>query len=166
MAYSRQSKKSNSKKKLGSSLRWAAETLRLAYPTFIKAEGCVFIDWCYKNTFGIPDSYNRTEREAFTNHIHIFDWFYPYGWDTKILINRPDFPAACAIGKTVAHLWTLKLSAEFPRSRFRVYFTLDEDPIVRFHRVYQGEPYLLNESRWKKEINSGALVIIDTRRLD
>lgn len=36
-------------------------------------------------------------------------------------------------------MWLRKLEQEFPTNRFRVYVTTRNDPIVRFHRVYEGE---------------------------
>jgi len=55
-------------------------------------------------------------------------------------VNHPDFADACELGKQMARMWAMKLKADFPRDRFRVYYTQYDNPIVRFHKVRENEP--------------------------
>jgi hypothetical protein len=52
---------------------------------------------------------------------------------------------------------------DFPRDDFRVYYTRNDDPIVRFHRIYDKEPLLMNEKDWSNQISKGSIIILDTR---
>ena len=45
------------------------------------------------------------------------------------------FVGACELGKQIARMWAVKLKADFPLDRFRVYYTQNDNPIVRFHKV-------------------------------
>ncbi len=57
--------------------------------------------------------------------------------------NHPDFVALCEVAKRMAYIWFLKLQEDFPQYQFRVYYTERDNPIVRFHRVREDEPYWL-----------------------
>jgi len=59
--------------------------------------------------------------------------------------DHPDFVAAYDLGKRIARLWALKLKMDFPSYRFRVYYTQCDNPIVRFHKVRDGEACWLSD---------------------
>jgi len=110
-----------------------------------------------------------TSAEAFYNHLHVLDAF-DHGagldgsdpaegfWDSQ----HPDFVAACALGKVIAEMWHAKLNAEYPERQFRVYFTADDNPVVRFHCVRAQEPAWLDEECWKEAVAAGRIVILET----
>jgi hypothetical protein len=60
-------------------------------------------------------------------------------------VDHPDFASACELGKRIAWLWALKLRMDFPSDRFRVYYTQYDNPIVRFHKVRDGESHWLSD---------------------
>ncbi len=113
--------------------------------------------------------HDRTDAEAFYNHIHVLDCFDHEadldssdsdlgGFDKR----HPDFVAACDLGRLVAAVWRTKLMSDFPDQPFRVYFTADDDPVVRFHRVRPDEPAWLDEARWASELADGRVVVFST----
>ena len=99
-----------------------------------------------------PSNDTATGWESFVNHTHVFDEFAN---DATMLgseevtydEHHPDFLSACELGQRIAKLWALKLKMDFPNARFRVYYTQYDNPIVRFHRVRDGEePWLSDEA--------------------
>jgi hypothetical protein len=103
----------------------------------------------------------KTETECLINHTHIFDEFRNRATTTEkesvseeldvveeiYDTSHPDFVAACEIGKEMARMWALKLKADFPQHRFRVYYTQYDNPIVRFHLVRMDEPVWLADEQ-------------------
>lgn len=108
----------------------------------------------------------RTEVEAFLSHTHVIDLVqHKMPWkDGQYDHLSPDFESLCKVGKRLAAMWYQKLRADFPDYRFRVYYTQDDDPIVRFHRVRKDEPYWLNEKDYRAEIEQGKVIIYDTEQ--
>lgn len=41
--------------------------------------------------------------------------------------------------------------------------TWEDDISLRFHRVYEGEPFWLNEADWQKQISEGKVRIWDVK---
>lgn len=114
------------------------------WPTFVVNDGLVFLELAKGNTTYDTDLFpDRTTIESFFNHMHILDVFEndaaitdePF-WNA----NHPHFKLACELGRTLAHSWAHKLSLDFPNRWFRVYYTREDNPIVRFHQVHAGEP--------------------------
>ncbi len=66
------------------------------------------------------------------------------------------------IGIQMAEAWFAKLQLDFPRDDFRVYYTRDDEPTVRFHRVYRGEPVWMDEPG--PETSRHAVRVWDTRQ--
>jgi hypothetical protein len=83
-------------------------------------------------------------------------------------VNHPDFADACELGKQMARRWAMKLKADFPRDRFRVYYTQYDNPIVRFHKVRENEPQWLSDQQLTSATDRsfGSAVIYDTDYLD
>jgi hypothetical protein len=83
-------------------------------------------------------------------------------------VNHPDFADACELGKQMARMWAMKLKADFPRDRFRVYYTQYDNPIVRFHKVRENEPQWLSDQQLTSATDRsfGSAVIYDTDYLD
>ena len=143
-----------------STLVSAEKTARFLWPEFVVEHGLVLLaryagsNPCSSGTL--------TDWESFINHTHVFDEF---GSDSgavhETTVSRgtpldeievtyddghPDFLAACCLGKTAARLWAMKLKEDFPHENFRVYYTQYDNPIVRFHKVREGEaPWLPDE---------------------
>jgi hypothetical protein len=61
-------------------------------------------------------------------------------------------------------MWAAKLQHDFPRERFRVYYTQYDNPIVRFHRVRTNEPVWLTDEalRFATDRSFEGAVIYDT----
>lgn len=147
------------------SIQTMQKILELAWPRFLEREGCVVIDWCEDESSPLSDDFDRTGRECFVNHVHILDLVEHNAADEKaesytFLPEHPDFLAACRIGRLLARTWLEKLRKDFPDDDFRVYFTRDDNPIVRFHRVYESE------SPWMEDLDddNDQILILDTRR--
>jgi hypothetical protein len=124
----------------------------------------------------------KTETECFINHTHIFDEFRNRATSTqrgpvseKLDVieetydaAHPDFVAACEIGRRMARMWAMKLKADFPHKRFRVYYTQYDNPIVRFHMVRSDEVmWISNEQLGSAtEPSFGDAVVYDTEYID
>ncbi|MEZ5284330.1 MAG: hypothetical protein R2712_05880 [Vicinamibacterales bacterium] len=93
---------------------------------------------------------DRTGIEAFASHIHLLDLF---AHDRRVFDRRTllydrshrHFRTAEQLGQTVAQTWCARLRSDYPGQHFRVYYTRDDDPAVRFHRVYAGEPVWMED---------------------
>ena len=140
------------------------------WPEVVQLEGLFLLaSEIPKTGVDLDAFHDRTAAETFYNHIHILDCF-DHGAaldgsdpDLGFLDKRhPDFVAACELGRLVASVWRAKLMADFPNQPFRVYFTADDDPVVRFHRVWPEEPLWLDEARWATEIAAGRVAVLST----
>jgi hypothetical protein len=146
----------------------AARLASLFLPCFEERYGCVFLAGHSADPVALGTDF--TGAEEFANHVHVLDllthaadvdgdqrsdgcWYDP---------TSADFLAACTLGKVLARSWFLKLRADYPQYRFRVYYTEQDNPIVRFHRVRDGEPFWLSEADWLESIAKGEVVIFDT----
>jgi hypothetical protein len=136
-----------------------------------------------------PPSSTLTDWEAFVNHTHILDEFAHKSdvteqhqiarcvdgdkdsfddWEIRYLETHPDFIAACELGKAAAKLWALKLCHDFPKDRFRVYYTEYDNPIIRFHKVRIDEPEWLTDEylATATRLDLRNALIYDTQSLD
>ena len=122
-----------------------------------------------KTGIDLTQFHDLTAAEAFYNHIHILDCFQhdadfdgsdaERGFFDK---HHPDFMAACELGRLVASVWRAKLMSDFPNQQFRVYYTADDNPAVRFHLVRPEESSWLDESTWPTEVAAGRVVVLST----
>jgi hypothetical protein len=141
------------------------------WPEFVEVDGCVFLAWLKSN--GLEHKYGRTETEASENHTHMIDLFNhkadhrPIDENDDRFYNseHPDFKLLCEMGKALAEIWFRKLMIDFPSYDFRVYYTQNDNPIVRFHRVRLGETNWLDKSDWPEAIERGEIIIYDTRAI-
>ena len=127
----------------------ACEVARIIWPEFIEEHECVFLGW-HKGSNPPPKNDTATGWESFVNHTHILDEFANnaekiVGEGVLYNEDHPDFISACELGRRIAWLWALKLRTDFPLERFRVYYTQYDNPIVRFHKVRDGESYWLTD---------------------
>ena len=148
----------------------AFELSKLFWPTFSVVEDAVFLEW--EKVSDLEKAYgggmNRTQLESFSNHTHILDRF-----DHKASLGKepwwnnrhPDFKLACNLGKKVARLWTVKLSLDFPNEEFLVYYTEEDNPIVRFHKVREGEDLWLDPKQYEKEILEEKIMIWNSKKM-
>jgi hypothetical protein len=148
----------------------AIALLDIFWPDFEEVDGSVYLTTNQKKTN--DGFFDRTDMETFYNHTHMIDLFkhnaglrpIDEGDDRFYDEDHPDFLGLCELGKTLAQMWFQKLKLDFPQYDFRVYYTQDDDPIVRFHRVRPGEPNWIEEEQWFEKIEAGKVVIYDTRK--
>jgi hypothetical protein len=159
----------------------AKELLRLFWPDFVEVNGCILAE------FHSHGSYTgwlnpRTETECYLNHTHILDEFRNKATSSRHESvspeldeveefydeTHPDFFAACELGMKIARLWAIKLKAEYPKERFRVYYTEYDNPIVRFHKVRPNEPEWLSDEGLQSATDPSFrnAIIYDTDHLD
>jgi hypothetical protein len=127
----------------------ALKVSEVLWPDFVQEHGCVFLGR-HSGSNPPPASDTATGWESFVNHTHILDEFTNcaekiVGEDVIYLEDHPDFISACELGRRIAWLWALKLRIDFPADRFRVYYTQYDNPVVRFHKVRDGEPCWLSD---------------------
>ena len=62
----------------------------------------------------------------------------------------------------------MKLKADFPHNRFRVYYTQYDNPIVRFHMVRSDEPMWISNEQLKSATapSFSDAVVYDTEYID
>lgn len=156
--------------------------LQIFWPEFKEVNGCVFL--AFQCSGGPPKQLadGKTETECFVNHTHVFDEFrngaaseqrevVSEGFDVVENFydqTHPDFAAACEIGMKIAQMWALKLKLDFPRDRFRIYYTQYDNPIVRFHKVRPNERLWLpdDEVRSSTAPSLRGALIYDTDHLE
>ena len=150
-------------------IKTAHNLLRLFYPDFVEIGGAVFLADSLPQGGRPSLAPDRAAAESLINHVHILDRFrHDAGLDGNnpegVFYDRghPDFQLGCEVAKKVALIGRQKLKAEFPDYRFRVYYTEEDNPIIRFHRVREGEPVWLDESGWSKEVARGKVIVYDT----
>jgi hypothetical protein len=163
------------------SVRTACALTELLWPDFIEVSGCIVAAFqCGDGEVKI--SGDKTGTECFINHTHLLDQFS--NRTTLQTLQRvsenldlaeeaydyahPDFIAACELGTKMAKMWALKLKFDFPESRFRIYYTQYDDPIVRFHKVRIDEPFWLSDEALQSATDPSFndAVIHDTDCLD
>lgn len=80
---------------------------------------------------------DKTQFEAFENHVHIFDR----------RIRKEDYDKARRIGTAIAENLYHRLTARFPEKAFMVYLTINaQGAIVRFHQIWENEPPYFDET--------------------
>jgi hypothetical protein len=150
----------------------ALSVSRILWPDFIEEHGCVLLAW-HSGSAPPPANDNATGWESFVNHTHIFDEFAN---DASAFVSEEvvynerhaDFVAACELGQRIAKLWAMKLKLDFPHARFRVYYTQYDNPIVRFHKVRDGEPHWISDEGMQNATDPSLrnALIFDTSRLN
>jgi hypothetical protein len=164
------------------SVRTGAQLLKLFWPDFVEINGCVFADFQCSGSPIQELSDGKTETESFVNHTHVLDGFENRATserrdnrskDLDVVeetydVNHPDFAYACEVGKQMARIWAMKLKADFPRDRFRVYYIQYDNPIVRFHKVRENEPVWLSDQQLMSATDPSfrSAVVYDTDRID
>jgi len=148
-------------------IKTAIGLLNIVWPEFGEVNGAIFRKGGTR-VVGTEDM-DTTGREAFANHQHILDLFQHKAYKTGdtedfYIPSHPDFIAACEFGKKLATIWFSKLRQDFPHHRFRVYYTQDDNPIVRFHRVRDDEPFWLSEADHRQAITDGKVMVLDSGR--
>ncbi len=159
------------------SVQSALPVAELLWPRFFEFSGCVFVecavsssivrDWKRGRKRDWTGWTNRTEVESLENHLHVLDALGSARdvWDQERRRYRrrhPDFKAAERLALVMTETWSAKLKQDFPSDRFRVYFTRLDNPVVRFHRVYPGEPVYLSEQDFPVDVAKGNIRVVDT----
>jgi hypothetical protein len=164
------------------SVRTASHLLQVFWPDFVELDGCIFAKFQCSGDPLCQLSDGRTETECLVNHTHIFDEFRNRATtahrekvsdDLDVVEEsydsaHPDFVAACEIGRQMARIWAIKLKADFPDRRFRVYYTQYDNPVARFHMVRSDERVWISDDQLKSatEPTFGNALIFDTDCLD
>jgi hypothetical protein len=150
-------------------IKTAHNLLKLFHPEFVEVDSAVFLADELTQGSKPSSSHDKTATESFINHVHILDRFrHAAGLDGDnpeeafYDSSHPDFKLGCEVAKTLALIWLRKLKAEFPGYRFRVYYTEQDNPVIRFHRVHEGEANWLDESDWREDVAQGKVVVYDT----
>jgi hypothetical protein len=153
-------------------IRTALSLSSLFWPEFVEIDGAVFIAAELARTGSKPTDFpNQTEAELFINHIHILDHFNHDAaleggedrfWEEQ---NHSDFISACDLGNRIAAMWASKLLVDYPNYNFRVYYSQQDNPIVRFQRVRPGEPTWIDEQASSKQIGAGEIIVYKTIEL-
>lgn len=148
------------------SVRHAAICAEYLWPEFRVVNELIFFAWAAPESINPREWHDRTEAEATLNHVHVLDIFSSgLRVEEALGINRehPDYRAACTFGKKWAAALAAKLAIDFPHHAFRVYYTQEEDPIVRFHQAHDGEPPWASEDGWTQAIVEGVMQICRVR---
>lgn len=144
------------------SISVANSIAKVLWPEFVVVDDHVFFRWAAPEKVDLARWHDRTEVEATLNHTHVLDLFaHRASLDAEPWWNQshPDFKAACEFGLAWAEAISAKLAKDFPERRFRVYYTEQDNPVVRFHQEHAGEEPWLSPEGNQEELASGALVI-------
>ncbi len=160
----------------------ATHALEVLWPDFMEVNGCVFARFQCSGGPIQELSDGKTETECLVNHTHVLDEFPNRATSERresvsdeldvveeaYDVSHPDFVSACEIGRIMARMWAMKLKADFPHDRFRVYYTQYDNPIVRFHKVRMNEPVWLSDDQLTSTTDRSfsSAVIYDTDYLD
>ena len=148
---------------MSNTLQDALRVGRFLWPRFGVREGAILaLDFAGTGSSPAGEFPSLTEAEILLNHVHVLDQFEnsaeldrePW-YDT----SHPDFRAACQLGILASECWAAKLRLDFPKQRFKVFYTQDDNPVVRFHQVRDGERAFLDEEDWAAEIREGRIVV-------
>lgn len=109
---------------------------------FVEWDGCILLqavnDTSGLGTKFIPNKYyqDRTEYEAFCNHIHVNDLFP----------ELEDFPQqSLKLALRIMEVWEGKLKNDFPSMSFHIVLSHDEfGSVLRFYKYRQEEGSWLN----------------------
>jgi hypothetical protein len=105
---------------------------------------------------------NILDDEAFHNHTHVFDLFAHRAYLKRapwVDRTHPDFAAACRLGEIMCETWAAKLRHDFPDEDYAVMCTRDDNPIVRFHKIREGEETWIDPGQWPL----GTVLLIHSR---
>jgi|ERR1700690_1214316 len=164
------------------SVRTGTQLLGLFWPNFVEVNGCIFAAFQTRGGTIQELKEGKTETECFINHTHLLDEFRNRATsehreaasDDLVVVeevydvSHPDFVGACELGRQIARMWAMKLKADFPLDRFRVYYTQYDNPVVRFHKVRENEAVWLHDGdlRSATDRSFASAVIYDTDYLD
>jgi hypothetical protein len=154
------------------SIKAALELSKYFWPDFKEEDGFILLAWEHPFALSPERGLDYTGVEALCNHTHMIDLFFhnaelsSESEEDGFLLdyNHSDFVALCEVAKRMAQIWFLKLQQDFPQYQFRVYYTERENPIVRFHRVRENEPYWLDEENWPDEVKLDRIIVYDSQK--
>jgi|GEM_PF-1795884 len=144
------------------SIQTALAVADVLWPEFVLVDDHIFFAWTAPDSVNLNQWRDSTEVEALLNHTHLLDIFghgASIEHDPWMNQNHPDFLAACKFGLVWAETISNKLAKDFPGRPFFVYYTEQDDPIVRFHQEHTGETPWLIAKDWQAEIAAGSVVI-------
>jgi hypothetical protein len=144
------------------SIQAAVEIVDILWPEFALVDDHVFFAWAAPDSVNLGQWHDRTQVESTLNHTHVLDLFShdanlseePW-WNQ----SHSDFLAACKFGVAWAQAIATKLAQEFPERCFLVYYTEQDNPIVRFHQGHPGEIPWLSAGDYPEEIAASSIII-------
>ena len=149
--------------------RWfVKKVIDYFWPEFKVVDGLTFFAFAAPTKIHVPKDWTKSYIEASYNHTHVLDCFShkasldeePY-WNS----SHADFSTACFFGKKWALAVLTKLRMDFPNQHFRVYFITQDNPIVRFHQIRLNELNWLEPEDNPEGIQSGEILIFDSRSM-
>jgi hypothetical protein len=134
------------------------------WPTFVREGEATFVRSLRADARQALDSFESAlDAEAFVNHLHVLDLLRhsaslpdePW-WDSE----HADFVNACRLGVLLCEAWTAKLRADFPEEDFAVFYTQQDNPVVRFHRIRADGQLWLDPGNSRPMFDSGAALLL------
>ena len=123
---------------------------------FVEWDGCILLGGVNEsNKMGnhfIPNEHfrDRTEFEAFCNHIHVDDYFS----------EVEECPIkSLKLALKIVEIWEAKLKVQFPRIKFHLIVSNDEfSTAIRFHKYRVEEGSWLNIDNMEGYLENGVLL--------
>jgi hypothetical protein len=146
--------------------------LHICWPDVVEIDDAIFlVDALPSTGLRLQSFTDRTDAEAFYNHIHLLD-VLPFRFsDTEAenISGVAPFPANTRIiiddiARIVVDMWRTKLQRDFPGQHIRLYLTHEDEPILRFHVVRDDEAAWLDPADYQEQLASGTLSIYDTEQ--
>jgi hypothetical protein len=142
----------------------ALSFMEILWPRFVREEQATFIEPLRANAPASLSSFaSALDAEAYVNHVHILDLLdhaaslgeEPW-WNSK----HADFARAERLGVIVCEAWAAKLARDFPEEDYAVFYTRDDNPVVRFHRIRGDGEFWLDLEDSKPMFESGSALLI------
>ena len=144
------------------SIRSATTVSKVLWPEFVVVNDLVFFSWAAPEMVDLNMWYDKTEVEQYLNHTHVLDLFSHRTYldeDPWIDQSHEDFKLSCEFGVMWVETVAEKLAKDFPDRNFWVYYTEQDNPIIRFHQDHPKEIPWLRKENFLAEIEKGTIII-------
>ena len=139
----------------------------LLWPAFVREEDATFVKSLRAGASQSLSTFSSAlDAEAFVNHVHVLDLLDHSAslpddpWWNAV---HPDFLIARRLGVILCEAWCAKLRQEFPDEDYAVFYTRDDDPIVRFHRIRADGQLWPDPANSQPMFAEGAALLLTTR---
>jgi hypothetical protein len=139
----------------------------LLWPAYIREGDATFVAALRTEVKAALTSFKSPlEAELFVNHVHVLDLLKhsaslpedPW-WNAA----HADFIVACRIGVLLCESWTAKLGRDFPDEDFAVFYTRDDNPVVRFHRIRDDGRLWFDPMQASPRFEEGAVLLLTSQ---